>query len=213
MEKQKYYLGIAVSIGIISIVACGILVWQGSNMPIASDPIAIPTPQSDPQTQDQPSEETGIVVDEPVEEWKTCKNQENGYKVKYPSEWEIGIRGPYGFESRDECNVGNMNFGKYERGVGFDYYIKIESLRTQDMGVNYANVNSLEDYFEQRAGIVKNSPIIETFFLGNAKAVYLKKSPNPSIYSFHNKRVFQISGKNISQETLDDILSTFTFLD
>lgn len=158
-------------------------------------------------------QDSGVNITEPIKNWKICKNIKAKYQMRYPSEWEMGVRGSYGFEPREECNIENMNFGKYDEYLSADYYIKITSLSMEDAGDVYKDCNSLEEYFDKRPGIIKNYPIIETFTLENEKAVYLEKSPNPRVYTFHNKRIFNIIGKNISQQTFDEFLLTFEFLD
>ncbi len=204
-QKVSTILGTIILI-IFAATAAGFTLLCFKNYPVKNDVTLIVIPR-------QSLQKSGVIVDEPVGNWITCNNIKAKYQMKYPSDWERGLRGPHGFETKKDSNIENMNFGKHEIGSGFDYYIKIISFNTLDTEAVYKNSTSLEDFFSKMPGIIANSPIIETFILDNEKAVYLEKSPNPRVYVFHEHRIFELFGKNISQKTFDDFLSTFTFLD
>jgi hypothetical protein len=204
-QKISTILGSIILI-IIATTVTGFVLLCFKNYPVKNDIIPTVIPQ-------QLVQESGVIIDEPVENWTICKNIKAKYLMKYPSSWERGINGPYGFESKKDCNIENVRFGKYKLGSGYEYYIDIESISMEGTEAVYKNSVSLEDFFSKRPGIIENSPIIEAFILDNEKAVYLEKSPNLRVYVFHNHRIFEIFGKNISQKTFNDLLSTFKFLD
>jgi hypothetical protein len=147
--------------------------------------------------------------------WVECYNERSGYIIKYPEDWIIGLRGPFGFEKLDECTSSNLlisNSINVPVSIG-SVSIHIDVADMTGRGMKYEGSKSLDDYFDKMPDVLTAQPIIREFLLNNEKAVYLADYPNPVVFIYHNNKVYEIDGKNITEQLFSDFLSTFVFLD
>ncbi|MCA9365074.1 MAG: hypothetical protein KC736_04230 [Candidatus Moranbacteria bacterium] len=204
--KNNKNLIIILGVGTIAIatIAIACLYMQPTKKPI------IPIPQP-PVTQTTEEPNDGIVISEPVEEWKTCQNQENGYEIKYPSEWKSYTRmGGAAFET--DCKEGPDTFAPNTNINKTSLNVEI-TITSEGTGFVYEGSKSLDEYFKKRPEMANRYPIIEETSIDNQRAVYVQAEPQLHLLVYHNEKVYRIRGVNISQKTFTDFLSTFKFTD
>jgi hypothetical protein len=230
--KQKYYLSIAVGAGIIAIAACGIVAWQGSNMPIASDPMPIPEPQPTPQTSEQPSEDMGMIIDEPVEEWKIYRDKALGYSVKYPMGYVVHKYIPPCGSKRNDIEGKNVIFWNEDFLETHD--TTINRVTDFNIFINDPNDTCVNGHYSSIGG---NSS--QTYKLVHSKTItvngydvlkrdYIDITPVDSYeaftfstWRFKNNGIYYTllynNGVTVNPEpqlkVFEEFLSTFTFLD
>ncbi len=212
MDNKKIPTRLGAVILVVIAITVGGFVWvyeknQGS---IATD---IPTQAIQKKAQTAEKVHPGktdekVAIAEPVEQWKTCRNEKAGYEVKYPSAWVLGLRGPYGFEELKDCTSTWMFFtNKFTVSTAGDISVSIDAIdMNQKGGANFKKSNSLEEYLQQN----KNLPPIEKeSALFGEKIVWLKDN---IVIFYHNNTIFNINFSGLDEKFTNDFLSTFKFL-
>ncbi len=161
----------------------------------------------------------GVTIQEPIEQWKVCRNEKVGYEVKYPSEWQTYHSGPYGFIP-DTCST------THSFVVGPDETIQgVLAAHNTHFFINYVDtslgsdypywgIKSLEEYLQQNSGY--QDRIYKKGTIDGVPAVWVKYSAKDSapteLITFGNSKVVFIKRKGLSPESFDLFLSTFRFL-
>lgn len=161
----------------------------------------------------------GATIQEPIEQWKVCRNEKVGYEVKYPSEWQSYHSGPYGF-IQDICSTPHSLVVGPKGEVGgalmaYNTHFLISYLDVS-LGPDYPywGVESLEEYFEKTPGY--QSEIYKKGTVNGVPAAWLKgsvKDNDPTqLITFGNRKVIFINQKGMSSESFDLFLSTFKLI-
>lgn len=141
-----------------------------------------------------------VVADSETADWKTYRNEEYGFEIKYPEDWEV---------------TGSMQIKKPNSGS----YLEIIK-NNNEIGL------TLDDWFKILT-IVNGRPTTKAgaqpTFINSVKAYRLDSElepPNPLFeivgIADTQRRIFTLyaySGKLSDNETLDQILSTFKFIE
>lgn len=165
----------------------------------------------------------------PTDNWKTCRNDEYGWEIKYPAEWFVYGEGSRGkdtpiIQRETECIGSDVSissftpkeFTKYpSKSIGLGFHVSNQERLSTTI---YAGSKSLDEYFGKNPKILEAHSIVkETIILGE-RAVWLQEkneieSTKPRLMFFHNEKLFEIFGTNTSPELFDELLLTFKFLD
>lgn len=151
---------------------------------------------------------TDIVITEPIEQWRTCRNEKLGYEVKYPNSWKTYHDGPWGnipeqcgattnpefiISPEDEFNVEKANF-------------RVIYTNTSNLGIY-----SLDEYLQKNPHYL-DEKFNETLIQG--KQAIWGRGDNGYTYvlTYNSNKVFIIREKNVAPDSFNDFLSTFKFL-
>jgi len=222
MEKKYIILGIVL---LVVVATTGLVVWQKTTTSI---------PQ---QTATSTATTTSFFDMEPIvpeakvstEGWKTCRNDEYGWEVKYPEGWHVygegsddGVwEGRYVVET--EC-IGDGVFISDQSPHEKNYQIfdentpegsiQIRRHTGTSQGVVRSKINTIEELAElyADAGQFIGFYILNT---GTTKALWSTFAPNKyNFHMFNNGQLYEITTSDrLSEKYLSTILSTFRFLD
>ncbi len=146
-------------------------------------------------------------------DWKDCIVSKYGYKIKYPSDWNIykaGAPGTKIAKCSDNLEIFTFSPNIYEdpsivRQITIDV-----SDQVRLAGTIYAGAKSLNEYFSKNPAILKNYPIIGDTTLNGERMVILRDG---RINIFHNNIFFDIRSVNLSELQISQFLSTLKFTD
>jgi hypothetical protein len=204
-KKGVIKFGLSIAIIIICLVAAGVAVYWIKTEPVEQ-------PESNIKIS-KPTDETAGIVPSPangngvnsVEGWQTYRNEEYGYEIKYPNDWQMKL------------NSDSVNISIYKTVDGVNYYINIVRL-SKKIEVHPNEQFNLESWVSKQVqgaqkttinGIPAFVFIEPTYSLdGKAKFIYVDNEDN--IFWI---RILE-SAQNENQAylvLLNQILSTFKF--
>ena len=225
VRSMKKYIFIAVS-----------LLMLGGAAYLSLDKNSDLTETTDP-TNEQTATMTSFFDMEPIvpeakvstEEWKTCRNEEAGWEVKYPEDWYVYGEGAYSehapifirttpcaglyvvmSESKnhydDTPNNGNSLISTAS--------ISIRKFNKEEMGDKKKEMKTIEEL----STLYTKNRLLGIVALDNSsvKTLWATLTPNEStsFELFHNGHYYRIvMGNFMSEDVQSTILSTFHFLD
>jgi len=151
----------------------------------------------------QPTKSTNLQNDEDLQNWKTYRNEEYGFSIKYPNNWIVEQSTDYAGEV-EFVGIGDENFGNltgdYRMVIFFPKYVE------QD-------IISVGSQFESTSARREN---IEVNGLDALKVTVT----TPSLAGWKSQRVYITGGQyiyaiaaDLDNQTENQILSTFVFIE
>ena len=154
-----------------------------------------------------------------TERWKTCRNEEYGWEVKYPAGWFVYSDGRGTVEGN--CQTRIVQLANWNPNN--DTFVETTESVTVRMGENLfgtarseiTNVRDLARSYDQLR-------IYGYYIVDNEESAWLVVDPAPgSLYQtatlkvvmYHNGTAYEINGSEKHIDQFETILSTFRFLD
>ena len=165
--------------------------------------------------------ENEVIKENETADWKTYRNEEYGFEVKYPEDWE-------------ECNKDHLlviippvEDTRSEIDKGYD--CMYGSVRFKKPDEKYVNLNNLRSYYwslYQNIGepLCKPELLIKEITFNEQPAIQIESCDvtgmytGSGIYLIHNQEVFHIEVSSYAQrlageELINQMFSTFRFLE
>lgn len=152
-----------------------------------------------------------------TEGWKTCRNEEYGWEVKYPGEWYVYGEGNDNgqpeakFQVETKCAGVNVSINNTSPGHAptLDYRGVTINADQKALGSAFGNITNVRNLAQAYFGRT-----LKTIFVINGDEYAQLDSGNTAlIVVFHRGQYFEISGPVNASNVLESILSTFHFLD
>lgn len=203
--KKGFVIPIIIAIVAILAIGGGFFVIQKKEVkaPVIDHSYKSSTYSQEEQTQARERALQTIIMDE-TKDWKTYKNEEYGFEIKYPQDWKI--------QSREKT---------------FSFYNPVEWSEKYNQAIYPVNISFYsnpdritgQEWYEKKVSDGIFTKIIENIMVGGVAALKISESGgmdnNFAVYVGNNTSIFSISTRQDSKyiDIFEKIIYTFKFTD
>ncbi len=229
---KKIHIIIAIIVLTLGVLA--FVLWQKDN--ILSDIVSQTATTTEPV-----ATSTDIFDMEPIipeakvstEGWKTCRNEEYGWEVKYPEEWYVygdghhsGVEGStWGgyYTNETECVGGRVVLAEWEPGTSFSTLTTGEMRKSLSINTDQENFGTYPAHITDVHELAKSYPKLDLHGIyavdGEEVVIFETSIDNRdgaigwTANMYHDTRLYELSSGAVDINVLETMLTTFQFLD
>ncbi|KKS39348.1 MAG: hypothetical protein UU98_C0002G0064 [Parcubacteria group bacterium GW2011_GWD2_42_14] len=156
-----------------------------------------------------------------TEGWKTCRNEEYGWEVKYPAEWFVYGEGSHGdgiyteYTYETPCVGDNVVIAEWKPDTDRFTTSGRRSIRInanqESFGTYYSEYTNVRDLAQS---FTKTKLVPVRFYIVNGnEAMWAETENGITLNVYHDSKRFEVTGDSKWRELLETILTTLRFLD